>query len=206
MKKIAIAATLVFAVASSSTVFAQGQQIQQRDFRAVEGAYVGGAIGAFGAKATGIATGIALQERTSGSKNGSGAKLFAGYQLTENFGAELGFIRSSTLKRSYVVGTTNVEQKGEVSALYAAGTGRFAFGERFAVTGKLGVARGKFSGTNALPTASAITGSKTGAIFGVGAEYRFTPKIAATIDYDYLPKTSNRLKSAMISAGVKFTF
>ena len=202
MKKIAIAATLVFAVASSSTVFAQGQQSQQRDFRAVEGAYVGGAIGAFGAKATGIA----LEERTSGSKNGSGAKLFAGYQLTENFGAELGFIRSSTLKRSYVVGTTNVEQKGEVSALYAAGTGRFAFGERFAVTGKLGVARGKFSGTNALPTASAITGSKTGAIFGVGAEYRFTPKIAATIDYDYLPKTSNRLKSAMISAGVKFTF
>lgn len=202
MKKIAIAATLVFAVASSSTVFAQGQQSQQRDFRAVEGAYVGGAIGAFGAKATGIA----LEERTSGSKNGIGAKLFAGYQLTENFGAELGFIRSSTLKRSYVVGTTNVEQKGEVSALYAAGTGRFAFGERFAVTGKLGVARGKFSGTNALPTASAITGSKTGAIFGVGAEYRFTPKIAATIDYDYLPKTSNRLKSAMISAGVKFTF
>jgi OmpA-OmpF porin, OOP family len=201
MKTIAIAATLVFAVASS-TVFAQGQPSQQRDFRAVEGAYVGGAIGAFGAKATGIA----LEERTAGSKNGIGGKLFVGYQLTENFGAELGFIRSSTLKRTYVVGTTNVEQKGEVNALYVAGTGRFAFGERFAVAGKVGVARGKFSGTNALPTAAAITGSKTGAIFGVGAEYRFTPKIAATLDYDYLPKTSNRLKSAVISAGVKFTF
>jgi OmpA-OmpF porin, OOP family len=199
MKKIAIAAALMLVAASSSCVFAQ---TQQRDFRAVEGAYVGGAIGAFGARATGIS----LKDAASGSKNGSGVKLFAGYQLTENFGAELGFIRSSTLKRTFVVGTANVEQKGKVSALYVAGTGRFAIGQHFALTGKLGVARGKFSGTNALPLASTITGSKTGAIFGVGAEYRFTPKLAATIDYDYLPTTSNRLKTAMISAGVKVTF
>ncbi len=198
MKKIAIATALML-VASSSCVFAQ---TQQRDFRAVEGAYVSGAIGAFGARATGIS----LKDTASGSKNGSGVKLFTGYQLTENFGAELGFIRSSTLKRTFVVGNTNVEQKGKVSALYVAGTGRFAIGEHFALTGKLGVVRGKFSGTNALPVASAITGNKTGAIFGMGAEYRFTPKLAATIDYDYLPKTSNRLKSAMISAGVKVTF
>jgi OmpA-OmpF porin, OOP family len=199
MKKIAITAALMLVAASSSCVFAQ---TQQRDFRAVEGAYVGGAIGAFGARATGIS----LKDAASGSNNGSGVKLFAGYQLTENFGAELGFIRSSTLKRAFVVGNANVEQKGKASALYVAGTGRFAIGQHFALTGKLGVARGKFSGTNALPLPSSITGSKTGAIFGVGAEYRFTPKLAATIDYDYLPTTSNRLKTAMISAGVKVTF
>jgi OmpA-OmpF porin, OOP family len=199
MKTSALATALILAAASSSSVFAQSQQ---RDFRAVEGAYVGGAIGAFGA----AATNGTLKESNSGSKNGSGAKLFAGYQLTENFGAELGFIRSSTLKRSLIVGNTNVEQKGSVNALYLAGTGRFAIGEQFALTGKLGLARGKFSGTNVLPTASAITGSGTGLLASVGAEYRLTTKLAATIEYDYLPKTSNRLKSAMISAGVKVTF
>jgi OmpA-OmpF porin, OOP family len=178
-------------------------QAPQRDFRAATGAYVGGAFGAFGARATGIT----LKEGPSKtSKNGSGGKLFAGFQLTENFGVELGALRSATLKRTFVVSGANVTQKGDVNAFYLAGTGRLPIGEHFAVTTRLGVAQSKFSGTNVLPIASAITGSKTGAMFGVGAEYRFTPTIAATLDYDYLPKTSKHLKSGMISLGIKVSF
>jgi OmpA-OmpF porin, OOP family len=184
----------------SATAFAQ---VPQRDFRAVEGAYVGGAFGAFGARATGIT----LKDGPSNtSKNGSGGKLFAGFQLTENFGVEVGALRSSTLKRTFVVNGANATQKGDVNALYLAGTGRLPLGERFALNTRLGFARSKFSGTNVLPVASTITGNKSGVILGVGGEYRFTPNIAATLDYDYLPKTSKHLKSGMISLGVKATF
>jgi OmpA-OmpF porin, OOP family len=194
---------LIAALCTATTAGTAFAQVPQRDFRAIEGVYVGGAFGAFGARASGIT----LKDGPSNmSKNGSGGKLFAGFQLTENFGVEVGALRSATLKRTFVVGGANVAQRGDVTAFYLAGTGRFPIGERFAATTRLGFARSKFSGTNVLPAALAITGSKSGLIFGIGGEYRFTPKIAATLDYDYLPKTSRHLKSGMISIGVKVTF
>ncbi len=200
MKTTASSLALFCALTASSLVSAQAQQ---RDFRAVEGVYVGGAFGAFGARASST---LLKDGPSNTSKNGSGGKLFAGFQFTENFGVEVGAFRSSTLKRTFIVGSTNVAQRGDVNALYLAGTGRLPIGERFAVNTRLGFARSKFSGTNVLPTASAITGSKSGLVFGVGGEYRFTPKIAATLDYDYLPKTSERLKSGLISVGIKVGF
>lgn len=178
-------------------------QTPQRDFPAVEGIYVGGAFGAFGTRATGVN----LKDGPSGSsKNGSGGKLLAGYQFTDNFGVEVGGLRSSTLKRTFVVNGVDVTQKGDVNAFYLAGTGRLPLGERFAATTRLGIARSKFSGTNVLPVTSAITGSKSGLMFALGGEYRFTPKVAATLDYDYLPDTSKNLKSGMISFGIKAAF
>jgi OmpA-OmpF porin, OOP family len=194
---------LLAAICAAALSISATAQVQQRDFRAVEGTYVGGAFGAFGARATGIDL---KAGPSSTSKNGSGGKLFAGFQLTENFGVEVGGLRSSTLKRTFVVNGANVAQKGDINAFYLAGTGRLPIGERFAATTRLGFARSKFSGTNVLPTASAITGSKSGLMFGVGGEYRFTPKIGATLDYDYLPKTSKHLKSGLLSLGVKVSF
>jgi OOP family OmpA-OmpF porin len=178
-------------------------QVPPRDFRSVEGAYVGGALSAFGARTSGVTL---KNGPSNASKNGNGGKLFAGFQLTENFGFEAGGIRSSTLKRSFVVNDTNVTQKGEISAFYLAGTGRLPIGDRFAINARAGFARSKLSGTNVLPIASTITGSKSGVLFGIGGEYRITPEIAATLDYDYLPETTKRLKTGMISLGVKVVF
>jgi OmpA-OmpF porin, OOP family len=199
MKKLSIAFALVAATVSSS-VFAQAQQ---RDMRTALGPYVGGALGAFGANAK-----DSPFKEVSGnkSKNRTGFKLFSGYQLTENFGVELGALRSSEFKRSYVVNTQSVQQEATATALYLAGTARLPLGEQFALNARLGVARSKVSGTNVLPKNASLIGSKTGVMYGVGAEYRFTPKLAATLDYDYLPKTSTRLRTAMISLGVKVGF
>jgi OmpA-OmpF porin, OOP family len=196
---------LLLLVALCTTTVASGASAQtpQGDFRAVYGAYVGGAFGAFGARATGVT----LKDGPPGtSKNSGGGKLFAGFQFNENFGIELGTLRSATLKRTFVVNNANITQNGDISAVYLAGTARLPIDDRFAVATRLGVIHSKLSGTNTLPTALAITGSNTGAMFGVGTEYRITPKIAATLDYDYLPKTSKRLKSGMISLGIKVDF
>jgi OmpA-OmpF porin, OOP family len=187
-------------IAFSTTGFAQIPQNKAEDG---VGLYIGGALGAFG---IGNDENNLKKGSSSTSKNGNGAKLFAGYQISENFGVEIGGMRSNVLKRTFIVDTRNVEQKGKVEATYLAATGRLPLGENFALNARLGVARGKFSGTNVLPASSTIIGAKTGALIGAGGEYRFTPKLSATLDFDYLPDISPRTRALMFSAGVKFFF
>jgi OmpA-OmpF porin, OOP family len=199
MKK--VTNTIAFIISSAISVTALAQNTQ-RDARSIESPYIGANIGPVGARANGTN----LKDGTTAAKNGSGFKLYSGYQLNQNLGAELGFIRSSDLKRSFLVNTANVEQTGKVNAFYAAATARLPLSEQFSMNAKLGVARCKFSGTSQLPAASAITGNKTGLILGAGTEYRFTQKVAGTLDFDYLPNTSARLKTTLISAGIKAAF
>jgi OmpA-OmpF porin, OOP family len=206
-------AIVVSMVAFISSAFAQTQPqtipqstpqptSQTRDAQDILGPYIGGAMGSVGIDARNN-----LKDDPSSSvKNGYGGKLFAGYQLTENFGAEVGGFRSGTVKRTYVINGANIEQSSKVNVFYLAGTARLPLGERFALNARLGVARGKISGTNVLPVNSTIIGSKTGAIVGFGGEYRFTPKIAGTVDIDYLPDVSRNTRGALLSAGVKVNF
>ncbi len=208
---------IVSMITFTSTTFAQTQSqptpqttpqpaapstSQARDVQDILGPYMGGAIGSVGIDARNN-----LKDGPSSSvKNGYGGKLFAGYQLTENFGAEVGGFRSGTVKRTYVINGANIEQASKVNVFYLAGTARLPLGEKFALNARLGVARGKISGTNVLPVNSTIIGSKTGALVGLGGEYRVTPKIAGTIDIDYLPDVSRNTRGALLSAGVKVNF
>lgn len=196
---------LICAAAFNLSIFSIGAMAQATPpaIDSASGFYVGGAIGAFGAygKSTGLQNAPLNQ-----SKNASGNKLFAGYQITDNYGVEVGRLSSATLKRSYVSGGANLTQSGDISSIYAAATGRFPVSEKMALNARLGLAKSKFSGSNVLPAGSSIVGSKSGLLMGVGAEYRFTPKIAATLDYDYLPKTSPNLKSGLLAVGIKVGF
>jgi OmpA-OmpF porin, OOP family len=193
--------SLAFLLVSTCSAIAIAQPAG-RSSSTVDGPYIGGNIGAFGARPSGIS----LTKSTTAAKNGFGFKLYTGYQLDQNFGAEAGFVRSSDLKRSFLVNGTSIQQVGKVNALYLAGTTRLPLNEQLAVVAKLGLARGKFSGTNVLPSSSAIIGSKTSLIASAGAEYKFSPTISGTFDFDYLPKTSERLKTSLISAGFKVAF
>jgi OmpA-OmpF porin, OOP family len=199
MKKLTPALVLLFTAAFNSYATAQSSD---RNLTNNLGPYVGGSVAAFGARPTNVL----LLENTSAAKNSFGFKLYSGYQFDQNFGAEIGFLRSGNLKRSFVVNGTSVEQNGKASTLYLAATARIPLSEQFSLVGKFGIARGKFSGTNALPASATIVGSKTSAIVGAGAEYKFSSAISSTLDFDYLPKTSQRLKSTAISAGVKVAF
>lgn len=178
-------------------------QTARADTKSVEGFYAGGSIGAFGAYGE---LKNAVNAPLNQSKDSTGYKLYGGYQLNENFGAELGRLGASSIKRSYVIGGANVSQSGKITSHYIAATGRLPINDRFALNSRLGIASSKFSGTNSLPAGSSILGSKTGVLIGVGAAYRFTPNIAGTVDYDHLPKTSPSLKSGLLSAGVKYSF
>ena len=79
-------------------------------------------------------------------------------------------------------------------------------GESFALTGKLGVSFGKVRGTDLLPASSSLMGSQRSLLVNLGAEYRLTPNLAFTVDYDRFGKLSDRVSAELISTGVRYDF
>lgn len=79
-------------------------------------------------------------------------------------------------------------------------------GESFALLGRLGVSFGKVSGTNLLPDKDSLMGTKTSALFGVGAEYRPLSNFSLTVNYDRYGKLSRKLSADSLVFGVHFWF
>lgn len=167
--------------------------------------YVGGAIGTTGAATIGSASALSASPVKSGEQ-GTGFKLYGGYQLHQNFGVEAGVIRSTSLKRTFGISGQSITQVGKPSAVYLAGTGRLDLTDQVALSGKLGIAKSEFAGANVLPVSSSLVGKKTGAIIGVGVDYRVAKNVIVTADYDFLPRTSANLKTAFITLGLKVGF
>lgn len=123
--------------------------------------------------------------------HGSAFKLYGGYQFTENFGAEAGFLRLGNVE--------NATQSAKARAFYTAGTARWQLSDRFAVNGLLGVAQRQVSGD--------IDADETAVIAGFGAQYRLTPRMDLTVNWDHLADVTEESSSNdLVSAGVVFRF
>lgn len=168
----------------------------------VTGAYIGAALGpAFGSR----------EIDDSNSRNdehiGRGAKVYGGYQLTENFGVQAGYVRLQELNRNTGSGATLIEQTATGHSIYVAGTGRWPLGQSFALTGKVGVSFGKV--TDASPTSAAtnsLLGSKTSLLIGTGAEYVLNHNVAFTVELESYGKISSQVKGNALTIGTRFTF
>lgn len=90
--------------------------------------------------------------------------------------------------------------------MFAAATGRLPVGEGFALHGRLGLSAGRVTGTDVLPEADQVTGAKTSALIGLGAEYRPRSNIALTLNYDHYGKLSNTVDASALLFGLHFTF
>ena len=139
-------------------------------------------------------------------KHGQAAKLFGGYRFNENLGIEAGYAALGSFSESVTIGGASVKQDGKAHSIFGVATGRLPLGESFAVHGRLGLSSGKVSGTNVLPAANNLMGSKTSVLFGVGAEYRPTPNVALTLNYDDFGKLSNKVKANSLVFGLHFWF
>ncbi len=137
--------------------------------------------------------------------HGKAVKLFGGYRFNGNFGAEAGYAALGSFSTRVIVGGVSVKQDGRASSIFAAGTGRLPLNESFALHGRLGLSAGNVSGTNLLPDANNLMGSKTSVLLGLGAEYRPRPNIALTISYDSYGKLSNNVKANAFLFGLHFT-
>jgi OmpA-OmpF porin, OOP family len=123
--------------------------------------------------------------------HGNVFKLYGGYQITENFGAEAGFLRLGNIETA--------TQSAKARAFYTAGTARWQLSDRFSVNGMLGVAQRQVSGD--------IDVDNTAVIVGFGAQYRLTPRLELTVNADHLADVTEESSSTdLVTAGVVFRF
>jgi opacity protein-like surface antigen len=168
--------------------------------------YLGGSLGGSGMRldSTKAATPAG---RDKEDKVAAAFKLYGGYRLTEHFGVEAGYARLGRINQ-WTQGLNGATQQSATGqAFYAAATARLPLNEAFALHARLGVARGKVSGREALvPANQRVDGSATGAMVGFGAEYRFHQNFSLTADYDHFGKLSKNAKGGMLTVGLRSYF
>lgn len=168
----------------------------------VTGAYIGAALGA------------AFGNRRIDDSNSSNdehlvrsAKIYGGYQLTENFGVQVGYMRLNEINQNSGSGATLVTQTATGHSTYMAGTARLPFGQSVALTGKLGASFGKV--TDASPStaaANSLLGSKTSLLVGMGADDVLNRDLSFSVELESYGKISNQVKGNALTVGTRFTF
>jgi OOP family OmpA-OmpF porin len=143
------------------------------------------------------------------SKTSTGAKLYGGYRISPALGVEAAYVHfgeASTTAEGLTVGS-------KPKSYYAAVTGTMAVSPVFSVSAKLGVARTDttlFVAIDGERAAGKDTG--TSAMFGVGAQYKFSETVSLVAEYENYGKvakdeqSSLNLKVSMFSVGVRVSF
>ena len=126
--------------------------------------------------------------------NHTGAGLFVGYQFNENFAIEAGYARLANADITYSGVPVNL--KFNQSAL--SGIATMPLSNGFNVFGRLGYNRVSVKGSG---NAGSASDSTSGALYGVGVGYSFTPTIAGRVEYQ---KASSDSSSAVAAIVFKF--
>jgi OmpA-OmpF porin, OOP family len=168
----------------------------------VTGPYIGAAFGAaFGNRE------IDDSNSSNDEHIGRSAKVYGGYQLTEHFGVQAGYVRLREVNQNSGSGATLVTQTATGRSAYVAGTARLPLGQSFALTGKVGVSFGKV--TDASPSTPATTGplgSRTSLLVGTGAEFVLNQNVSFSVELESYGKISNQVKGNSLTVGTRFTF
>jgi len=169
---------------------------------AVTGPYVGVSFGAaFGNRE--------IDDSNSNNDEGlgRGAKIYAGYQLTETFGLQAGYVRMSALNQNTGYGTTLVKQTVTGQSTYFAGTARLPLGPAFALTAKVGVSLGKVTDASpSTPATKSLLGSNTSFLIGTGVEYALNPNVSFSVELESYGKLAEQVKGNTLTLGTRFTF
>jgi OOP family OmpA-OmpF porin len=138
--------------------------------------------------------------------HGSVFKLYGGYQITENFGAEVGYMRTGDLTRTYSIGNESFSQVAKTRAFYTAGTARWQLSDAFSVNGLLGAAFTQVTDDKTIG-ANNMNGDNTSVMVGFGAQYRLTPRTELTLTFDHLAEISEEGDSSdLVTAGFVMRF
>jgi OOP family OmpA-OmpF porin len=164
-----------------------------------QSAYVGGSVGRSEQKLT--------LDALSPVDAGTGAKVYGGYQMSKNFGVELGYadLGKATQSGGLVITT-------KPKTLFAAATGTLPISKEVSAFGKIGVARTKtkiaasFGGLT-----QNSTDKETSLMLGVGASYAINDQLLVLVEYENFGKISkvdngDNLKADLVSVGLRFKF
>lgn len=151
-----------------------------------EGLYVGGALGV--PDNHGTIAGV------DGNGNGTGLKIYGGWQLNPYFALE-----ANTFSLGRIEGNgDHVDTRG----LSLDAVGRYELAPRWSVLGSAGLARARFSTTDDKEGANGLK-------LGVGVEYALTPSTALRLGYDryhFSNVFDSNANVGQTNFGVKFNF
>lgn len=147
-------------------------------------------------------------ERFSSKNHPLPVKLYGGLALTDSLALEAGF-SGATGKYEFdrrLYGTA-AEPRLSSRALYVAVKGTVAVSERMALHAKLGAAHSRFEMSNAGVNDRTLSGTKP--MIGVGASYKLTGNVAATLEFEHYGTVREKgyeLSQRQLQAGLKFGF
>ncbi|HEX8784772.1 MAG TPA: porin family protein [Telluria sp.] len=192
MKKLIVA--LIAATAAMSAAQAQTTQTSPRTY---------------------VGVGIASADHNYSSVNGlnvtdndgysGNAKIFGGYELNQNWGAEIGYTDFRNSNFNYNVAGVNGRGASDGSSYYLAGKYQYPINDQVAVYGKLGVERS----LRYVKDVGAFDQSynDTGAYASVGVQYNFTPQVGVVAEYERYGKEKDfGAKPDAWTIGARYSF
>lgn len=150
-------------------------------------------------------------------KSGSGTKLFGGTWISDNLGAEVGYVDfgkpTETITTTGV--TTTWKASVTASAFYGALLGGVKVGDGTRIFGKLGLysSSATFKGSVVGPGGTAGISqsvSNTGTMLGIGSSFQITKDIGLRLEYESYGKVKindySEADIGMLSVGLAYTF
>jgi OmpA-OmpF porin, OOP family len=147
-------------------------------------------------------------ERFSSKNNPLPVKLYGGVALTDYLALEAGY-SGATGKYEFdrrLFGSAT-EPRLSSHALYVAVKGTLAVSERVDLHAKLGAAHSRFEMSKAGVNDRKLSGTKP--MVGIGASYKFTENLAATLEFEHygtVREEGYELSQRRLQAGLKFGF
>ena len=191
---------VLLAVATASFIAIPSAYAQQP----TSGWYLGGGIGKSNFELETADFDIAGTTQTR-DESDTGWKLFAGYQFTQHFGAEVMYARLGEASAGYSVGAAGSARVDyEASSWALAATARYPF-RAFSLLGRLGAAKNEAEltvGSVGGPLGAALTAAGLGAgtsasktrsslYWGLGAQFDVARNFSVRLDYDNFGKFGN---------------
>jgi hypothetical protein len=159
-----------------------------------------------GAGVSGFELDAPASPRTDDSLRGGVLKLFTGYQFNRFLGLEGGYARLGNFSETRSVGGTDLRQTARANAWYAAATGRLPIGDVFAVTAKVGVARGKVYGDDSVAGVDNLYGHKESLLVGIGGQYRLGEKTDLQLDIEAIDEAARRTSVGTVTMSIRRRF
>jgi len=146
------------------------------------------------------------------SNTGTVIRIGGGYQLNDNFGAEISYGDYGDSNANGVVLGIPISATINGSGFQASVVGSLPIGESFALTGKLGVANTKVkaSATGGGFGVNASATNTTG-VFGIGVRYQLSNSVALRAQYEDLGNvgdavTTGKSRLTLLTVGVAIGF
>ena len=134
-------------------------------------------------------------------------KLYAGLQFTPDWAAELGYGAFGSFHATDPAPGSSAQARLSSSVVYLAARGSTPLGESFALFGRLGVAVNRLKASDSLGHSDRE--SIVRPMFGGGLEWKLTPELSATVEYNRYgsrSKAGSHFTQQKAEVGLAFRF